>query len=54
MERLEELYGLLEQLRTDDNEEEIEQIKRYIELGDMRKSFSKAWSIDYKKKNKYR
>ena len=46
MKRLDELYDLLERLRTDKNEEEIEEIKRHIELGDTRKSFSKAWSTN--------
>ena len=33
MEKLDELYNLLEQLRTDDNEDEIEEIKHCLEFG---------------------
>lgn len=36
MEKMDELYNLLEQLRTDQNEEEIEEIKRYLESGNSR------------------
>lgn len=36
MEKLDELYNLLEQLRTDQNEEEIEKIKTYLETGESR------------------
>lgn len=42
MEKLQELYDLLEKLRTDENEEEINEIKRYIEFGDARKSLRKT------------
>ena len=36
MEKMDELYNLLEQLRTDQNEEEIEEIKRYLESSNSR------------------
>lgn len=42
MGKLDELYDLLEKLRTDENEREIEEIKKYVETGDTRKSFNKT------------
>ncbi len=49
MQKLEELYGLLEQIRTDKNEEEIEEIKRYIKFGDLEKALEKLEKFNMKK-----
>ena len=49
MGKIEELYNILEQLKTTENEEEIEEIKKYIEFGDTRKSIKNIRKINHKK-----